>query len=126
MSEKAVGYLLLATGVGMMCISTFLVFQVFTGRGQPFPVFHVSSMAVDFNQIIGGLLPQEVVSQAAKRPAQKTEILPADTMNQLFNLLTTLMLYGFLINVGAKLASLGVQLVRPINVTLRGEVRSDL
>lgn len=120
-TERVSGYALLLFGVGMICLSTFSVYQIFTGRGQPFPVFYVESVSVDFSQIVGGFLPQEAVSQAAKRPGQKTEIFPADAMNQLFNLLATLMLYGFLVNVGSKIASLGAQLVRPIKVTLREE-----
>lgn len=119
MNEKIFGYFLLTVGIVIMFFSAFSVYRVFVGKSQPFPVFHISSVSIDFNQLLGGFLPPEVVSQTAKRPVQKTEVLPADAMNKLFNLLSTLMLYGFLLSFGEKIASLGVELIRPIKVTVR-------
>lgn len=121
MSEKIVGYLLLVVGITVMAFSAVSVYSVFTGKSQPLRLFAISGISIDFGQIVGGMLPPELAGQAGKKPAQKTEVIPGDVMNQLFNLLATLMLMGFLMSFGYKLAGLGVQLVRPMKVTLRGE-----
>ena len=125
MSEKITGYLLLVTGIVVMVFSALSVYSVFTGKSQPVHLFAISGISIDFGQIVGGMLPPELAGQAgaqtSKRPAQKREVIPGDVMNQLFNLLSYLMLMGFLMNFGYKLAELGVQMLRPIKVTLKGE-----
>lgn len=121
MSEKIVGYLLIVSGISVMAFSAGSAYSVFTGKSQPIRLFAISGISIDFGQIVGGMLPPELAGQAGKKPSQKTEVIPGDVMNQLFNLLSFLMLMGFLMSFGYKLAGLGVQLVRPVKVTLRGE-----
>lgn len=95
-------------------------YGVFTGSRQPVQLFSISGISIDFGQIIAGSLPPELMGAGGvKNPAQKTEIIPADVMNSLFNLLAHLMLMGFLMNFGSKLASLGIQLLRPIKVSVK-------
>lgn len=110
MNEKIVGYLLLFTGVAVMVFALFGMSQVFTGRVQPFPLFHLPALSLDLGSLVPGA-----------RVTQKTDILPADALNTLFNLFGHLLLMGFVLNFGSKLASLGAQLVRPIKVALREE-----
>lgn len=94
MTEKVIGYSLLAVGVLVIIFSAVNVFFVFTGQVKP----------VTFFQFSGVSIPQ----------LGPTEIIPAAMINDSSNLAAHLFLVGFFASIGQKLAFLGVQLVRPI------------
>ena len=52
----------------------------------------------------------------------KLDILPPEVLNQTLNMTTHFFLMSFLLGFGYKLASLGVQLIRPINVKLKSHL----
>ncbi len=95
MSEKITGYILLFVGIFLIIVSAFSVFNVFTGKTKPFELFQMPGISLD---VVG----------------QKTEIVSAAMINDSSNLFVHLLLMGFIASTGQKLASLGVQLVRPI------------
>ena len=99
MSEKIVGYSLLICGIAIILFSAFNVVFVFTKQAQPIQLFNFPPVALS---VVPGTKPTELVS--------------ADLINQSSNIFAHLMLMGFIASVGEKLASLGVQLVRPIVV----------
>ncbi|MBI3887492.1 hypothetical protein HY310_00295 [Candidatus Microgenomates bacterium] len=118
MTEKIVGYSLLAVGVLLIIFSAVNVFNVFTGNSKPIQLFKLSGISVDFTQQMSASLPAEFtkslnIKQAVSKP---TEIVPAELLNDTSNLFAHIMLMGFIAATGQKLASLGVQLVRPIVV----------
>lgn len=119
MSEKIVGYILLVFGVGIILFSAGNIYGVFTGRIQPTQLFSLKSIGIDMNQMIQNSLPKELAPAADSQPAQETEIIPAEMLNQLFNLMGQIVLMGFLGGAGMKLASLGVMLLRPVEVKMK-------
>ncbi len=112
MSEKIIGYLLLAIGIIVIVASGFNIYAVFTRKMSPVSLFSLSSSSLDFSQLISGYLPPG-------SPAAPPLSLPTDSLNFTFNLSAHLFLVGFIAHLGYQLASLGVQLVRPIEVKLR-------
>lgn len=105
MSEKITGYLLLFIGIFLIIISVISVFNVFTGKAKPYPLLQLSGVSMNLGEISGVKLPsQEIISPAM--------------LNDSGNLFIHLLLMGFIASTGQKLASLGVQLVRPIVVKL--------
>ena len=99
MSEKIIGYTLLVCGIAIILFTAFNVYFVFTKQAQPIQLFNFPAVSLD-------LIPG----------AKPTEILPADVLNQSSNIFAHLLLMGFMASIGQKLATLGVQLVRPIVV----------
>lgn len=104
MTEKIVGYVLLIVGLISIVFSAMNVFFVFTGQAQPGELFNFSPVSV---ALAPGTKPVELVS--------------ARELNQTTNLTFHLLLMGFLAGAGQKIASLGVQLIRPIVVKLKEE-----
>ena len=105
MTEKITGYSLLGIGIFLIIISVVSVFQVFTGQVKPVRLFQMQGISLDLGSQAGIKLPT-------------TEIIPAALINDSTNLFLHLLLMGFIASTGQKLASLGVQLVRPIVVKL--------
>ncbi len=97
MSEKIIGYSLLAVGVLVIIFTAGSVFVVFTGKILPIQLFNLPAITLS---LAPGTKP--------------VELMTADAINQTSNLAAHLFLMGFLAGAGQKLASLGVQLVRPI------------
>lgn len=104
MTEKVIGYSLLAVGVLVIVLTAVNVFFVFTGRMQPIQLFNLPAMTFS---LAPGTKP--------------VELMTADAINQTSNLAINLFLMGFLASAGQKLASLGVQLVRPIIIKSRDD-----
>lgn len=122
MSEKVTGYLLLVIGLIIMIFSVVNIFLVFTNKAKPFSVFNLSS-----NSSEGSLSINDIISQLQKNnpnalnqsiTAPKLDILPPEVLNQTLNMTTHFFLISFILGFGYKLANLGVQLIRPINVKL--------
>ena len=97
MTEKIVGYTLLGIGILGIIFTAGSVFMVFTGKILPIQLFNLP--AITFSLAPG---------------TKPVELMTADAINQTSNIAAHLFLMGFLAGAGQKLASLGVQLVRPI------------
>ena len=125
MSEKAIGYVLLAVGVGIILFSAGNVYGVFTRKIQPVQLFGFKGIGIDMGQIIENAMPKELapVAKTSLQSAQKTEIIPAEMLNGLLNIMAQIILMGFIGGAGQKLASLGVMLLRPVEVKMRESVK---
>ncbi len=129
MSEKVSGYSLLFIGIIVMVFCVVNIFMVFTSKAKPFSVFNLSSNNSSSNSVtslnIEDLLNQLQTSNESKLnsfPQPNIDILPPEVLNQSLNLTTHFFLMSFILGFGFKLASLGVQLVRPINVKLNSSI----
>lgn len=123
MTEKAIGYFLLVLGILVIIFSGFNVYQVFTRQVKPVQLFNFKGIGLDTSQMLRDSLPPEAgqLLQSNQRSSATTEIIPAELINQTSNVFAHLMLMGFLASIGAKLANLGVMLVRPIVVKLKAK-----
>lgn len=119
MSEKILGYILIAIGLVIILYSAFSVFSVFTAKSAPFELFKLAGISLDFGSLVGESLPPETRGQIGE-PNLKSELVDSDFINTPLNIFAHLMLMGFLASIGFKIASLGVMMVRPIKVKLRG------
>jgi hypothetical protein len=120
MSERVTGYLLLIIGVLLVIGSLAGVYFVFTGRIQPYPIFNLPAITLD----LSGLMEaegQEAQQLSESGASLQTELVKGEVLNKPLNLVASLLFMSFLLNVGFKIGSLGVQLIRPIKVVLKGE-----
>jgi len=107
--EKIVGYLLLGIGILIMIFGTISVYRVFTGYAKPFELFNLSGISVSPSNLLGNEF-------AATDQTANLDLLSAKDLNSTANSLAHLFLMGFIVSTGYKLATLGVNMVRPIIV----------
>jgi len=123
MSEKVTGYLLLVAGLAIMLFSFINMIMVFTNKAEPVSLFNISSDSssgsLDINNLISEL--QQNNSQLSNQtiPQPKIDILPPEVLNKTLNISSHFFFITFILGFGYKLSSLGVQLIRPINVKLK-------
>jgi hypothetical protein len=111
MSEKIVGYLLLTVGLLTIGLSAFNIYQVFTKKIQPLQLFTGPGISFD----LSGYLPEVPGS----KPAPKTDLVSASTINEISNLSAHYLLISFLAGIGFKVSSLGIQLLRPVEIKIQ-------
>ncbi|OGM21539.1 hypothetical protein A2714_00275 [Candidatus Woesebacteria bacterium RIFCSPHIGHO2_01_FULL_38_9] len=128
MGEKVLGYILIALGVIVMLLATFSVYQVFTNKSQPVNIFNLPGISIDMSDLVGSDLSPEEIAQLREQKSLKTDLISPEIINKPLNLIAHILFMGFILNVGFKVAALGVGLVRPINVKLGkvGEVSTTL
>lgn len=107
------GYVLLAVGIVIILASALNIYLIFSGQTHPVKLFDFPAVNLDLSSSLG--LPSTGVKNAPMELAS-----PA-LLNDTTNLFAHLFLVGFFVNVGAKIASLGIELLRPVVVKLREE-----
>lgn len=122
MSERVIGYILITIGVVIIVVSAVNVVSVFNGSAQPVSVFSFDGISLDFgNLLIGDATPQEAQIIREQNPELSAQLVEANMINQPLNLFAHIILMGFMVNIGFKLASLGTMLVRPIRVNVKSD-----
>lgn len=112
MSEKISGYILLGVGLMIILFSFSSVLIIIFGNTKPINIFNLPGVSLNLESLIGGgLVP--------KGKESKAEIVAPEIINQPLNLIAHIIIAGFLVNGGFKIASLGVQFLRPIKVNLK-------
>ncbi|MBU1326526.1 hypothetical protein KKB64_03740 [Patescibacteria group bacterium] len=109
MSEKITGYLLLAIGVVVILCSAVSVYSVFTGKTEPITLFRFPALTIQPGT-------QGAGQQALPIAIPSMELIPSSMVNQIANLAAYTFLMSFLSGIGYKIASLGIQLLRPIKI----------
>lgn len=113
-TEKVIGYLLLAIGVIIIIFALVSVYRVFTNQSEPVNLFNFETISIDLGKALNlPVPPDQDLSQ---------ELFDKDMINRPMNIFAQLLLMGFVSTIGFKLASLGVMLLRPIKVKLREEL----
>lgn len=116
MSEKITGYTLLGVGLLVIFLSVFSVYQVFTKKASAIQLFSFPGVSIDLGKVIASQMPTNDPMPAA--PLMQ-EVIPANVLNESANIAAHLFLMGFIGSAGYKVASLGVQMLRPIHVTVK-------
>jgi len=119
MSEKIIGYSFITIGIILIGFAIFSVYSVFTGKMVPFELFKFEGVSMPLSAFMGGEVPPGI-------ELPEIEIFPAEVLNSTTNTIAHLFLMGFLAGTGQKIASLGVNLVRPIVVKMEKKMPSVL
>lgn len=106
MTEKVIGYTLLIVGIVLIVISALSVYLVFTNNAQPYTFMPPGPVVFDLQ------LPADKNSSSMVHvPVDLSKIMPIAPLTNIF---LHLVLMGFIASAGARLAGIGVNLVRPI------------
>lgn len=119
MTEKIVGYVLIVFGILVILYSVFDIYSVLTGKKASIDPFKLEGISLDLSSFVGGAEEQQAIKNSGK--SLKSEIISPDVLNKPLNYVFHLLLAGFILNVGYKVASLGVLLVRPVKVSLKSQ-----
>ena len=111
MAEKIIGYFLISIGVFVIFLSGFNGYQILTKKTQPIQILNLKGISINLSQTTG-----------VKQPP--VELISAEDLNNALNFFAYLTVLGFFLNVGFKIASLGVNLVRPIIIKQKQFVAS--
>lgn len=110
------GYIILFVGLGLIFTALTQITLVILGIIKPFSLF--SFKASDF-AIDGGVLFPQLPSTLTRD--LKVELFPADFINGILNLSANTLLIFIFIFAGFKVASIGVQLLRPIYIKSKND-----
>ena len=121
MTEKIIGYLLIAGGILVMIFSSFDVYLIFTKQKEPIKLFSFKGVGIDTGKLLPADLPPELSKQLQTNQLgqNQVELISPDILNDTSNIFAHIIMMGFILNLGYKLASLGTKLVRPIQVKLK-------
>ena len=111
MTEKITGYVLLGVGLVVILASALNIYLIFIGQAHPVQIFNFSGINLDLSTALG--LPSTGLKTAP------SELVSPALLNDTTNLFVHLFLVGFFVNVGAKIATLGIELLRPVVVKLK-------
>lgn len=122
-----IGYLCLLLGFVIIVVDAFQVYRVFTKQVPPPQLFNFEGIKLDLAKLTPNLPMSDSVkkimkdnnvniTQLSNGPSEPTEILPPDMINDVSNFGIFMFLAGFALNIGYKVASIGVKLIRPIYI----------
>ncbi len=113
--EKIIGYLLLIVGLGIIVFSIYYAFNVFTGKTLPPEIFKIEKKQESQLPSKGQTpLNQAEIQKEIDNALQEKigEILPAEFITKLFNVVAFSVFIGILVFAGAQISGLGIDLIK--------------
>ena len=110
-SDKLIGYVLLSLGLLMIFAALFMIYQILTGKSKPPKVFDVVAPSIK--------LPTE-----SSNVGSEFKIIPDEVFNGVLNIGMYYLLMMFLASSGAKIAGIGVKMIKDIKVQIKEEKQS--
>lgn len=107
--NRIIGYFLLLLGLVMIFYPVYNVYQVFKGHALPYHLFTFKPIAMDLSKFVEGTPQNTNMTQ---------ELVASDLLNKPLDLAAHIILMGFIVTAGYRVASLGVLLVRTVKVKL--------
>lgn len=108
--NKNLGYLLLIAGLLLIGFTILYSYNIFTGKSFPPKLFKELSSRPSQNSEGGSLSLENKIEDAVSK--QIRQIIPADAITQVLNLLSWSILAGILIFGGGQIGSLGIKMIK--------------
>lgn len=121
-TDKIIGYIFLLAGILLILSALFSAFNLLTGKSKPPKVFNVQAPTINLpTGNINVKLPESSsLSQGESGLApQGFKIIPDEVLNGSLNIGLSYLLFMFIASTGAKLASIGTQLIKDIKVVVK-------
>ena len=118
MTNKLIGYVLIAVGILLILISALHIFNIFSKNTRPVEVFSFSGIEFPIDKITG------IKSQSNNPPM--LELLSQDKLNDPLNLFANIIIMGFFSTIGYKIAGIGAMLVRPVKINMINKKLKDV
>ncbi len=113
MTNKIIGYILLAAGLLFIVWTVYQSYNIFTAKVSA-PLIFKTQAAAKTSESAGGGNLQELLQQQMQQELQKQigQLLPADTIPKILNLASWSILAGILIFAGGTVAGIGIKMVK--------------
>jgi len=107
-TNKVLGYILLVCGLLLVLFTIYQSYNIFYNKVNPPYIFKIQTVQ---KPQTGGTqdIQQQVNNEVSK---QINQMIPADTVSKILNLLSWSILAGILIFGGAQIAGLGIKLIK--------------
>ena len=133
-ADKVLGYLLLSIGLIFILWTVFSIYGVLTGKTKPAQVFNVQAPEITLPSVgsqatlpEGLQLPGGISLNTSDQNPTKVKIIPDEVFNGLLNIGIYYLLMMFIASSGAKISSIGIQLVKDIKVEIKEDkIKSQL
>lgn len=111
--QLVIGYILLAAGLSLIVWTIFQSYNIFTAKVSAPLIFRTQAAEKISKSAAGGNL-QELLQQQMQETIQKQigQLLPADAIPKILNLISWSILAGILIFAGGTVAGIGIKMVR--------------
>lgn len=130
MAEKYIGYSLLVSGILLMVFAVVQIIMVFTGKAEPMQVFELEQQ-IETTQEQSQPLDQDVLMRQLQTGDLSSLMgssmsgglsgigIDAASINKMLNLTIYYFIMQFILSLGFKISTLGVQMVRPVEVKVQ-------
>jgi hypothetical protein len=116
--EKRAGYTLLIIGILIILFALLNVYLMFSKQIESIKFFDFPAVSIDAMSMLAGDLTAEQKQLAQSQLGNtKVDIIPAKILNDSSNMFAHLVFMSFVASIGAKFATIGVGLIRPIKVS---------
>lgn len=121
MTSKILGYLLIILGIGIILATVLDGYLTLTKHKDYIHFFNFQGISLDMGAALSNSLPPEIGQLLQQAGPLKQEIIPAEMVNGPTNIFIYLLFLGFFAMCGARIASIGTTLTRPVIVNLKEE-----
>lgn len=122
MNEKVTGYILLIVGIAIMLFSVINIYLIFSKELTSLK--DTSNYSASGNTPVLGDIQKNLLNASGSINTNSlfSNFIPPQTINQTLIVTVEFFLFSFLLSFGYKISSLGVLLIRPINVKLKSDI----
>ncbi len=99
--NKITGYPLVSVGLGMIIISVYLMYAVFTNSIEPPKILRLNDIELLIPLPVGGV-------------SVKTTLIQGDQFSKLVNMLLWAVFMLFIVSAGGKICDIGVKLIKEV------------
>ena len=112
-SEKPIGYFLLVLGLLIIAAATFFAISVLSGKTAPFKAFDVEAPAINLPQVpLSDDQLQQFPGGINLGTQSEMKLFPDEVFSRLLNTSVFYLAMMFLASSGAKVADIGVKLIK--------------
>ena len=123
--EKIFGWIMLIVGLIIIFVSTFSLYQIFTGNSKPPAVFNTKSPSIKLPGSAIGVdssqLPSGFPASALNNTSGEVKIVEDDVFNRYLNSGFFYLAMMFVTSSGMKISGIGVSLIKDIKVQVKEE-----
>ncbi|OIP77464.1 MAG: hypothetical protein COT61_05365 [Candidatus Portnoybacteria bacterium CG09_land_8_20_14_0_10_44_13] len=118
-SRKTIGWLLLFAGLVIIFLAIFSSYNIFTGAKEAPALFRIepsAEVSSSLQQPAPGVMEQDLQEQAkniiqGQIGEQLKEMMPAEFISKIFNLMSWVIFVSFLVFAGGRIAGIGAKLI---------------
>ena len=113
-AKKIIGWVLVAVGLVIVFSTLYYTYNIFTGETEPIKIFKTPESEVSLEEQKGTPTTPEEMQKAMEQMVAKqiSNMIPAEFLSKLLNIIAFSIFAGILILGGGKVASIGISMLK--------------